>query len=148
MKEPQRIDSTNEAYIFFPLCEKKHSHTLQFSISESALSCRATARLISVSFFLKWVIQSYRTAHWGLSQPQLFGASIRGGFFESLKHAKQDLSIIEFENQVWNSLHKLVVWKGELILIFGSKIHNFWTIFYRRTKISLKIQPEIQKFGF
>ena len=75
-------------------------------------------------------------------------ASIWGGFFEALKHAKQDFSIIEFENQVWNSLHKLVVWKGELILILGSKIHNLWTIFYRRTKISLKIQPEIQKSGF
>ena len=69
-------------------------------------------------------------------------------FFESLKHTKQDLRIIEFENQVWNSLHKLVVRKGELILIFESKIHNFWTIFYRRTKISLKISPEIQKLGF
>ena len=95
-------------------------------------------------FFLKKSVLQH-TAHWGQSQPQLFGASIWGGFFESLKHAKQDLSIIEFENQVWNSLHKLVVWKGELILIFGSKIHNLWTIFYRRTKISLKIQPEIQK---
>ena len=41
-----------------------------------------------------------------------------------------------------------MVWKGELILIFGSKIHNLWTIFYCRTKISLKIQPEIQKSGF
>ena len=40
------------------------------------------------------------TAHWGKSQPQLSGASIWGRFFESLKHAKQDLSIIEFENQV------------------------------------------------
>ena len=67
------------------------------------------------------------------------------GFFESLKHNKQDLRIIEFENQVWNSLHKLAVWKGELILILGSKIHNLWTNFYLRTKISLKIQPEIQK---
>ena len=44
-----------------------------------------------------------------------------------------------------NSLHKVVVWKGELILIFVSKIHNLRTIFYRRTKFSLKIQPEIQK---
>ena len=43
---------------------------------------------------------SLYTAHWGYSQPQLFGASIWGGFFESLKHAKQDLSIIEFENHV------------------------------------------------
>ena len=59
----------------------------------------------------------YHTAHWGKSQPQLSGASIRGGFFESLKHTKQVLRIIEFENQVWNSLHKLVVWKGGLILI-------------------------------
>ena len=40
------------------------------------------------------------TAHWGKSQPQLSGASIWGPFFKSLKHAKQDLSIIEFENQV------------------------------------------------
>ena len=28
------------------------------------------------------------TAHWGWSQPQLSGASIWGGFFESLKHVK------------------------------------------------------------
>ena len=40
------------------------------------------------------------TAHWGWSQPQLSGASIWGGFFESLKHTKQDLRIIEFKNQV------------------------------------------------
>ena len=40
------------------------------------------------------------TAHWGKSQPQLSGAPIWGGFFESLKHTKQDLRIIEFENQV------------------------------------------------
>ena len=70
------------------------------------------------------------------------------GFFESLKHTKQDLSIIEFKNQVWNLLHKLLVLIGELILILGSKIHNFFTIFWCRTKISLKIQPEIQKLGF
>ena len=38
--------------------------------------------------------------HWGWSQPQLSGASMWGGFFESLKHTKQDLSIIEFKNQV------------------------------------------------
>ena len=60
-----------------------------------------------------------------------FQASIRGGFFEFLKHAKQDLSIIEFKNQVWNLLHKLEVWKGEFILILGSKIHNFLTLFLR-----------------
>ena len=37
---------------------------------------------------------------------------------------------------------------GELILILESEIHKFFTIFGRRTKISLKIQPEIQKLGF
>ena len=63
-------------------------------------------------------------------------------------YTKQDLSIIEFKNQVWNLLHKLVAQKGELILILGSKINNFWTIFLHRTKISLKILPEIQKLGF
>ena len=68
--------------------------------------------------------------------------------FESLKHTKRDFSIIEFKNPVSNLLHKLLVFIGELILILGPKIHNLWTIFYRRTKISLKIQPEIQKFGF
>ena len=36
---------------------------------------------------------------------------------------------------------------GEVILMLGSKIHNIFTIFWRRTKISLKIQPEIQKLG-
>ena len=40
------------------------------------------------------------TAHWGKSQPQLSSAAIWGRFFESLKHGKQILSIIEFENQV------------------------------------------------
>ena len=40
------------------------------------------------------------TAHWGKSQPQLSGASIWGGFFESLKHTKQDFRIIELKNQV------------------------------------------------
>ena len=58
------------------------------------------------------------------------------GFFESLIHAKQD--------QLWILLHKLVVCRGYLILILGSKIHNFWTIFWCCTKISHKIQPEIQ----
>ena len=37
---------------------------------------------------------------------------------------------------------------GELILILGSKIHNFLTIFCRRTKISLEIQPEIKNWVF
>ena len=87
------------------------------------------------------------TAHWGKSQPQLSGASIWGGFFESLKHAKQDLSIIEFENRFLNSLHKLVVWKGEPILILGSNLNNLLTITLCSTKISLKIQTEIQKLG-
>ena len=41
--------------------------------------------------------------------------------------------------------HKLLVLRGELILILGSKIHNFFTIFWCHTKISLKIQQEIQK---
>ena len=30
-------------------------------------------------------------------------------------------------------------------MILESKIHYFWAIFWYRTKISLKIQPEIQK---
>ena len=47
-----------------------------------------------------FIIGSANTAHWGKSQPQLSGASIWVPFFESLKHAKQDLSFIEFENQV------------------------------------------------
>ena len=55
------------------------------------------------------------------------------------------MRIIEFKNQILNLLHKLVVQKEELILILGSKIHNFWTLFWCRTKILLKIQPEIQK---
>ena len=56
---------------------------------------------------------------------------------------KQDFSIIELKNQVLNLIHKLLLLIGELLLILGSKIHNFLTIFYRHTKISLKIQPEI-----
>ena len=63
-------------------------------------------------------------------------------------HTKQDFSILEFKNQVSNSLHKLLVLIGELILILGSKVHSFLVIFCRIAKISLKIQPEIQKLGF
>ena len=42
---------------------------------------------------------SYITAHWGESQPQLSGASIWGGFFESLKHTP--IPILEL-----HALHK------------------------------------------
>ena len=62
----------------------------------------------------------------------------------NLKHTKQDSSIIEFKNHVGKFLILIEV----LILILGSKIHNFlWKIFCR-TKISLKIQPEIPNLGF
>ena len=63
-----------------------------------------------------------------------------GGFFESLKHTKrtkQDLSIIEFKNKVWNLLPKLLVLTGELILILGSKIHNFLPFFAVAPKFHL-----------
>ena len=39
------------------------------------------------------------TAHWGLIQPQLSGASIWGGFFKSLNHVKISYIVIEFQNR-------------------------------------------------
>ena len=66
-----------------------------------------------------------------------FGISGVCLFLNEIKDTK------DIQNQVWNLLHKLVVQKGELILISGSKATIFFIIFCRRTKISLKIQPEI-----
>ena len=40
-----------------------------------------------------------RTAHLGLSQPQLSGSSIWVGFFESLKQVKISYIVIEFQNR-------------------------------------------------
>ena len=56
-----------------------------------------------------------------------------------------NLSIIEFKNQVWNLLHNLLVLIGELILILGSKIHNFLAIFGVAPKFHSKLN---QKLGF
>ena len=68
--------------------------------------------------------------HWGETFDLNFQALLyRVAFFESLKHTKQDFSIIEFKNQVSNLLRNLLILIWELILILGSKIHNFWTIF-------------------
>ena len=46
-----------------------------------------------------------------------------------MHHIKQELSIIEFKNQIGHLLHKLLVMIGELIFILGSKINNFFNHF-------------------
>ena len=47
----------------------------------------------------------------------------------------------------WNSLHKLVVWKGELILIFGSKITNFGPFFTIAPKFHSKFSQKFKNRG-
>ena len=48
------------------------------------------------------------TTLWGENQPQLSGASIWSGFYESLMHAKQSVVNIEFKNQLLILLHKFL----------------------------------------
>ena len=63
--------------------------------------------------------------------------SIWGGFLKSLKHVKQALANILFKIKLWILLHTLP---------FKSEVNEHPKTFH--TKISLKIQPEIQKLDF
>ena len=71
-----------------------------------------------------------------------FGISGVCLFLNEIKDTK------DIQNQVWNLLHKLVVQKGELILISGSKATIFLSYFVVAPKFHSKFSQKFKNRGF
>ena len=95
--------------------------------------------ILTVSFNLIYMAYSI-TTHWG-------GLNLN---FQAHPYELAFLNPWNIPNkiQVWNLLHKLLVLIGELILILGSKIHNFLPFFGVAPKFHSKFSQKFKNWVF